>query len=892
MAPGIRPSPAPVAAPSVVSEAAPPVVVPDVVPFVIPFAAIAPSDAPLVGGKAFSLGVLAAAGQPVPEGFALTTRSFLAFLESAGLAGALAEAGRRCGESAHPSTVDWLASVRTNVIASPLPPEIAESIRQACGELFAPDTPLAVRSSGTQEDLEGASFAGLYETYLNVRGETALHAAIKQCWASLWQPRVLDYLHRHGGGRGELGMAVVVQRLVEAEVAGVLFTVDPLSGHEGDVVVEAVFGLGESLVSGRVNADRYLVDVSTGAVKERHIAHQAMKIVSAADGNTREVALGEAEGSQPTLTDRELAALAETGAAIQEHHGRPMDVEWVRAGGKLYVVQARPITRLHFAPDLGEWTTADFRDGGVSSDVCSPFMWSLYELALEHSMPAYFRSIRLLPSEHRAKWGRMFFARPYWNLLEVKKVLEKIPGYRERNFDTDLGITPSYEGPGTTTPVTFMGVMRALPVLFALGRSYRDCIRANQAFAAGFAERKKPFDLDGQALAALDATRFVARYRALITDLYFETETSYFQTIYNTSNSKLDFKVEFDRANRAAGGTLNYAALVSGLENLSHLRPMKDMHDLLGGLKQQGRPLDDATVRAFALRWRQHGRKELDIRVPRWPDDLGLVRTMLEQALASWRPDNDPESHARAQHAAFAAERSRALAALGRNLLARRAFQRKLDRVRGYAWWREEMRDHSSYVYYLVRQWSLEAGERLVAGGLLERWEDVWALPHQDVIAALEGAVAVSEVRRRVRVGQRLMRSFRNFQNPNEIGSRHELRAAGGAATTENALRGTACSPGRAEGRARVVKTLDEATSLVEGDILVTVFTDPGWTPLFPRLAAVVTESGGLLSHAAVISREYGIPAVLAVAGATRIIRDGDRIVVDGTSGLVEIVAS
>jgi pyruvate,water dikinase len=749
-----------------------------------------------------------------------------------------------------------------------------------------------VRSSGTQEDLEGASFAGLYETYLNVKGEPELQAAIKRCWASLWQPRVLDYLNRRGGGSREpLGMAVAVQRLVEAQVAGVLFTVDPLTGREGDLVVEAVFGLGEALVSGRVNADRYVLDAATGAVKERHIAHKALKIVSAADGHTREVALDQTEGNRPTLPDGALAPLAEMGAAIQEHYGRPMDIEWVQDGaGKLYVVQARPITRIHFAADLGEWTTADFRDGGVASDVCCPFMWSLYELALEHSMPEYFRSIRLLSADHRAKWGRMFFARPYWNLLEVKKILEKIPGYKERNFDTDLGITPSYEGPGVTTGVTPLGVLRALPVLFGLERSYRDRLDHDQAYARRFDERKKPYDLDGAALAALDAATFRDRYRSLITDLYFETETSYFYTIYNTSNSKLDFKVQFDKANAAAGGGLNYAAMVSGLENLSHLRPMKDMHDLLGRCRREGRPLDDETVRAFAWRWRQHGRKELDIRVPRWPDDLGLVRTMLEQALASWRPENDPEAHARAQHAAFAAERDKALAALGWNFLARRAFRKKLERVRRYAWWREEMRDHSSYLYYLVRQWSVQAAQRLVTAGLLEQGDEIWALAHQDVIAALEGSLPAAEVRRRVRAGQRLIRSYRNFANPNEIGSRHGFSGdSAGGAVAEGALEGTACSPGRAQGRARVVKTLDEATNLVEGDILVTVFTDPGWTPLFPRLAAVVTESGGLLSHAAVISREYGIPAVLAVAGATRLIRDGDRITVDGTRGVVEI---
>jgi phosphohistidine swiveling domain-containing protein len=860
-------------------------------PFVLPFAAIREADAQVVGGKALSLGALVAAGFPVPGGFALTTHAFRKFLQSAGLGAALDEVCRRSLGEATSSDEDWLASVRASVVASPLPEEIVESLRQACVRAFEPDTSLAVRSSGTQEDLEGASFAGQYETFLNVRGEAALHAAIKKCWASLWQDRVMDYLRRHGGARGGSAMGVAIQGLVDADVSGVLFTVNPVSGREEESVVEAVFGLGESLVSGRVNADRYVLDTAQGTVKERSIAHQAMKIVSAPEGNTREIRLGEAEGGQPTLSLRQLAELAEMGANIAEHYGRPMDVEWVHRAGKLYVVQARPITRISFAPDLGEWTTADFRDGGVASDVCSPFMWSLYELALERSMPQYFCSIRLLSSKYRAKWGRMFFARPYWNLLEVKKVLEKIPGYRERNFDTDLGIAPSYEGPGVTTPVTIKGVLGALPVLLGLQRSYRKRIRANKAYVAGFGERKKAYDLEPEAIAALDRSTFISRYRRLITDLFLETETSYFYTIYNTSNSKLDFKVQFDKANAACGGTLNYATLVSGLQNLSHLRPMKDLHQLMGQLKREGRTVDGETVRSFALRWKQHGRKELDIRAPRWPDDLEFVRTMLEQALLSWRPENDPDVHAGAQHAVFEAERDKAIAALGWRLPARIGFRRKLDLVRRYAWWREEMRDHSSHVYYLVRLWSVEAGRRLVAEKVLEQWEEVWTLPHQDVMTALEGTLPPDEARRRARAGQRLVRSYRNFQNPNEIGSRHGIDdVAQGTPVGADALRGTACSPGKARGRARVVKTVEEAMGLVEGEVLVTVFTDPGWTPFFPRLAAVVTESGGMLSHAAVISREYGIPAVLAVAGATRTIRDGDMVMVDGTNGVVEIM--
>jgi len=835
-------------------------------PLTLSFTEIADSHRALVGGKAFSLAALTAGGFQVPEGFALTTAALEQFLVGTGVQtpeGELAEAE--------------LEAIRARLLSAPMPAAVREALLAAFRAHFKDGVALAVRSSGTKEDLEGASFAGQYETILNVTGEAALEAAVKRCWSSLFQARVLTYAARKAGGATGLSMCVAVQRMVPADVAGVLFTVHPLSGDQHHVMIESAFGLGEALVSGRVNADHFVVDARDGRIVKREIAYKELRIVPTADG-TREERLDEAQ----------LRALTEVGAAIQEHYGRPMDVEWALEGGRLYILQARPITRLSFQGDLGEWTTADFKDGGVSSDVCSPFMWSLYDLALEHSMPTYFKDIKLLAPDAQETWGRMFFARPYWNLGAVKKVLESIPGYHERNFDTDLGIEPTYEGPGKTTPTTLGGIVRALPVLFALKRSYRDVLAFDRAFVADFPAKIAPFDLDEAALAKLDRAQFVAQWSALITELYYQTESAYFTTIYNTSNSKLDFKVQFDKANKAAGGTLDYLNLVSGLRNLSHMRPIKELHDLCARLRREGKPLDDSLVRDFAQRWRHHGQKELDIRVPRWRDDLPLVRAMLEQALAAFDDQHDPERTAEAQHQAYLAEERKALAALGWRFWARGAFNKGLKLVRDYAWWREEMRDCSSFLYYLVRLWTVEGARRLSAEGKLAAEDDLWYLPYGDALELARGTLAVEAAAERIRAGRRMVRSFRAFQNPNEIGSRYKLDPK--VYDQKDQLRGTACSPGRVEARARVIRRIEDTHLVQAGEILVTVFTDPGWTPLFARLAGVVTETGGVLAHAAVISREYGIPAVLAIPGATQMIHDGDTIAIDGSAGTVAIV--
>jgi pyruvate,water dikinase len=605
---------------------------------IIHFSAIEEGDQPLVGGKAYSLAELARSGAPVPPGFALTTRALEVFLAQGTIE---AERERieervRKGDLSLKQSWELLGETRAKIVSSPLPPEVRSALVASYEGLLGPNVPVAVRSSGTKEDLEGASFAGQYETFLNVRGEEALIRAVKRCWASIWRNRVLQYAARRAGGALDLGMSVVVQEMVDAEVSGVLFTLNPLTGAENEVLIESVFGLGESLVSGKVDADRFCVDHQRKVVTERSIATKALRIVALPPGQqevsatggvdyTHEEPLTGEAADAPTLDDAGLLELAELARCVQSHYGQPMDVEWVRAQDRtLFAVQARPVTAISFPSDFGEWTTADFKDGGVSSDVCSPLMWSLYEAALEQSMPGYFKEIGLLAPDHEAKWGRIVFARPYWNLAEVKAVLEKIPGYNERSFDADLGVAIPYEGDGKTTPTTLGGLARALPVLFKLNKSYKRVLAHDRSLKEEFETRKAPFDQPAEAIARLTDPEFNKRFRELLIGLYIETETSYFTTIYNTSNSKLDFKVHFDKVNKLMGGDLDYPTLVSGLTDLAHLRPQIDMHARLGALRKAEAPVTDEVARSFADRWPHKSRKELDLRVPRWKDDVGF----------------------------------------------------------------------------------------------------------------------------------------------------------------------------------------------------------------------------------------------------------------------------
>ena len=857
-----------------------------------------PDDLPRVGGKAASLVGLVAAGLPVPPAVVLTTEAFRRAVREGPAAPALAALEARLAAGEVPAGDDdpGLVAVRAAIEALPLPDPLLAALRAALAAHLPPAPTLAVRSSGVREDLQGASFAGQYETVLGVRGEAALLAAIRRCWASTFSARVLAYAAARAGGAGGLAMAVAVQLLVPAEAAGVLFTIDPLSGREDRLVVEAVPGLGEALVSGRTDADHWLLEARTGAVLEERLAVKRLAVLPGPEG-AREVALDPAEGARPALPPAALPVLAALARAVQEHHGQPMDVEWAWEGGRAFLLQARPVTRIHYAPELGEWTTADLRDGGVSSDVCAPFMASLYESVLQRTLPGYFRAIRLLgPDEAReVRWIQCFFARPYWNMGATKQVLARIPGWDEEAFDRGLGIENPL--PGRRTPVTLGGLLRALPVLRALARHYREQLQRAAALQRAFPARKAPFDLAPEALAALDEAALGAGYRRLLDELYQETEATYFETIYDTQNVKQDLHAALEKA-RAACPDLDLLRLMSGLLDLSHLRPMRDLHTLAGRLKAEGRGVEERDVQAFQRAWPHHGARELDIRVPRWRDDPATVRALLAGALAAWDPARDPAAQAAAQRRAYEDERARAARALRWRPLLRRSLLNHLDKARAFAWWREELRDLSAQAYDLIRLWTVEVARRLQARGALADLDDVWYAAAPQILAALEGRLSPAALREACAEGRRLVRSWRAFKNPNELGTRYTEGAAAAAGASagalpgpppDGALRGIGGSPGRVEGTARVLLDLADAQRVGPGDVLVTPFTDPGWTPLLGRVAAVVTETGGVLSHAAVIAREYGIPAVLAVPGATRAIPDGARVVVDGSAGAVHL---
>ncbi len=864
----------------------------------VPLQDIKGEDFSFVGKKAMGLAELMREGFTVPAGFCVTTEAF------GHVRAALLSGGQ--GPESVPGTVPRLS----------LPKDMLQEIGDLYEKMFQ-GRPVAVRSSGIMEDLPEASFAGQYETYLNVVGRKALEENLRRCWASAWNNRVRAYCEKNGLPHEQMQLAVVVQEMVPAHVSGVLFTVNPLTGVDTEMMLEATWGLGEGLVSGKVNPDQFVLDVRSHKPLRSRIGEKRTK-VARSEAGTCELEVDAQDRERPCLNEEQLAEIARVGRKVQVLYGAPQDIEFAYAEDRLHLLQTRPITTISFPNDMDEWTTADFRDGGVSAAVCSPFMWSLYDYVWRHSMPDYMKSLTLLKGEiDRDDWGKMFFGRPYWNVGAVKRCLFNIPGFNERNFDKDLSIEMTYEGDGVTTPVTPWGLIKAIPAVLALNKTYRKQLAFDQAYEVEFEEIEKRWDR--LPIRELSTQELIPHYKELIEKIYFRMESNYFLTIFNQSNSKIDFKLSLDKLNGKGHG-ISYLNAISGIPHLRALMPLHDLWKLADrivkepGLKESMLDMDTremadrvrasvegqgvwAETRAYIEKYRYHSRTELDITVPRWDEDIEFVLETLKDYLRAHDETHNPEVLHQRQYELYLAEKEKAEVAFGKGLLSRlfpfskRSFFKRMKLVRDYAWWREEMRDRSTRTYYLVRKYTIEIAHRWVREGLIREARDIFFLSFRQVFDVLEGRMTPEEADAIIQENKDYNASFRNFRNPNEIGSRWKIeekirKGTGG----DQVLQGIGCSPGVTRGRVKVIRDISETHTLEQDDVLVTFFTDPGWTPVLNLVSAVITETGGLLSHAAIIAREYGIPAVLNVNDATALLRDNQTIEVDGDKGEVRIV--
>ncbi|AJP71160.1 PEP/pyruvate-binding domain-containing protein [Sphingomonas hengshuiensis] len=848
-------------------------------PLALPLDEIGPAQTAAVGGKTRHLAELARAGFAVPAAYALPTWTFRAAVQAAGgdLAG-------RVADFVADRDDDGGEALRAAILAMPLPDTLVAALDCVHEALLSRGfEALAVRSSATLEDLDGSSFAGLYETVLNVRGVDDLRRAVRTCWASAFAPRVRDYCLRRGLSVADLQPACLVQGMVPAECAGVVFTVDPVRGHDTEMLIEAVPGLGDALVQGESDPIAWRYDWM-------------------ADRLSREGTAGDAP-----LTDDQVRALGVLALAIQKLYGRPQDIEWAWYRGKFHVLQSRAIAAIHHDV-VDQWTNADLKDGGVAAHVPCALIWSLYKLVLETSMSAYLDSVGLLDRSRPRPWTLLRCGFPYWNLSAVKDGLRRIPGFVEREFDADLGIAPTYPGDGVRTSVTPRTLLAGLRTLFGIRRSVRRRLKTAGATLAELdtlLARLETVDPD-----ALDDSALAIHVEAVLARHHYACEARYFTTIYDSANMATLFRETLGKRNRRrqARGRAehDYLVLAGGLTDVPHLAPFRDLWRISRRLRARA---DDAAalrrlgaedlcrrhlageaypgaeeLRPFIHVHRHRSLRELDLLVPCWDEDpLPAFENLL--LLLARDDDEAPER----QEARSLARYREALGDVTETDL-----RRDLAIHRAMLALREQMRERSTRMYRLVRITALALGRRLHAAGLADAPDAVMHLAFPEVIALARAVAAreedsVASLLAQLRCNRDYHQSFRSYPRPNEIMPHAAIAPAGVA--DPHGLRGIVCSPGVVEAPLRVLDSIEQAGQVRDGEILVTAYTDPAWTPLFARIAGLVTETGGVLSHGAVVAREYGIPAVLAVKGARQHLRTGMRVRLDGGTGMITPLA-
>lgn len=859
---------------------------------VLGLAEIDDTQVAVVGGKGAHLGELSRiAGIRVPPGFCVTTDAFVRIMGKAPSIDDRLDRLSRLNADDQEAIRTLSAEIRRTLEGIAIPDDLAAAITRAVARL-GEQAAYAVRSSATAEDVPTASFAGQQDTYLNVVGAAAILQHVSRCWASLFTERAVTYRLRNGFDHRKVHMAVVVQQMVFPHAAGILFTADPVTSNRKVASVEAGFGLGEALVSGRVNADTY--KVRDGQIVARAVGDKRLAIYASPGGGTEEQAIDPAQQKQPALTDAQVVRLAQLGRRIEAHFGRPQDIEWCLVDDGFQIVQSRPITTLFPIPVADDRENHVYLSVGhqqMMTDPMKPLGLSVWQLTA-------------LPRMYEAG-GRLFvdvtqrLASPATRggILEALGKADPLTGDALQTILERDGFLPSLpdEDPGGAPPREAPAPLETDPAIVT------ELIERSQASNAALKR-----DIRSKSGAAL-LDFILADIQELKRILFDPQSHQVFMGAMEATwwlNEKLqEWLGEKNAADALTRSVPHNVTSEMGLALLdvadvirrhpqvvAFLRHVEG-EDLLDELAEVagGREAREA-IGAFLDQYGMRCVGEIDITRPRWSERPTTLVPVILGNIKNFEPGAGARRFEQGRQQALEKEQEvlERLRALPDGARKAEETKRMIDRVRTFIGYREYPKYFIVSRSYVYKQALLEEAGRLVQTDVLREKEDIFYLTFQE----LHDVVRTHQVDDQL-ISQRkdAFRSYQALTPPRVLTSDGEVIA--GAYRRDDlptgALVGLPVSAGTIEGRARVILDMAEA-ELEPGDILVTAYTDPSWSPLFVAIKGLVTEVGGPMTHGAVIAREYGLPAVVGVEHATQLIRDGQRIRVHGTDGYVEIL--
>ncbi|MHC4555670.1 MAG: PEP/pyruvate-binding domain-containing protein [Planctomycetota bacterium] len=870
-------------------------------------------DEKAIGPKAASLVRLGRIGLAVPAGFCITETAFREHLEQNKLIGCLISAVDGLSKAEPPAKQSLLSELRQAIVEAPL----AELVRQEIGNHYRSleSDRVVVRSSGTAEDLPGHSFAGQYDTYLGITNIEDCIKAVKKCWASLWTLRAYEYRENNGFDHLKISMAVIVQSLVVADTSGVIFTVDPLTGGRGNIVIETCFGLGEALVQGKVTPDRFIVNKKKLKLLSSKVSEKKFECILDKDGIVKEKAIPKERSLSECLDRKQVKRLAKLARKVETEFGCPQDIEWAICKNKVYLLQSRPITALppeKSWEDRQIWCSNPAKE--VIPDVVTPATSSIIEAMLDDFIDPIFRVLCMDRGDHPIYGlvaGRIYFNANIWG-----SVFRDLPGGRD--FD-GMALAGSHRGLQEVTRRLQTATDEDLPdmkfrryrfflkiPLIIIGMLRNTPKKGRRILTKIGAKNDQWSPLDPASLTTEEITMYcreiMAGFHELLGHvLYLFSMIAALPLLDIICNRWLpDDNINSGRLLAGVGGMVDATAGLDiwRLATVAHSKT--DVKDLIlsnndwdtieGKLSQtnSGREFL-AHWNRFRLRHGHHCRGELELYNKRWSETpdyiLQFIRSHMNQM-----GEMDP-----AQNFTRATEQRRQLEEQCRerlkNPIKRTIFNSILSRAQQGSVFRENVKSEVIKLLTTKRKLLLELGKRLRDKGVLENEDDTFFLRYEEIIPVVNND-ADFDFHETVHVRRAEYDKNCSITPPDAVFGQFDPDTYIPETIDEQAeiLKGFGVSPGTATGKARVILRADTDEQVLAGEILVAPFTDPGWTPYFVPAAAIVMDEGGMISHGSIVAREYGLPAVVNVGNATRIIKTGQTIQVDGNRGVVRIL--
>jgi pyruvate,water dikinase len=861
-----------------------------IIPFVLP---LNDPSATLetTGGKGASLARLLRLGLPVPGGFHITTVAYRQFVAENNLQARLLGIVNETNP-AQPSTLESASQrIHDLFVTSPIPAEVAEAIRAAYVALPGTQPAVAVRSSATAEDLPDLSFAGQQETFLNISGDQAVLDAVRRCWASLWTARAIAYRLQHNVDQNAVALAVVVQLLIDAEAAGILFTANPLNGRRDEMVINAAWGLGEAIVGGHVTPDTLVADKHSGKLKQAQISDKAVMTVRTSSG-TAEQPVQDGRRKTAVLSEHQVARLVELANKIETLYGAPQDIEWCQVGGKLYILQSRPITSLPAAPM--EWPRRDPKGTYMRGSLVDLLPDPLSPLFESMGIPAILNGATRA-AKHLTKTEPALSNEYFTNINHY--------AYMKAEF-----------GPRMLKWV-LIDLLPRLPQLFRrIIPFWRDDMLAGYRRAVEDMEQASPLEK-----SVSDLWRSI---QELINAAMYYTASLLFATMGVSAGAEALVTTTYQKLVHRPDDPPG-AALMMGYDS-QPMQAEKSLYDIAQSCRQHpdltgallrptGRALAEqlqsenppagvsveswaAFREQFNLHLKRFGHMiyQLDFAHPVLVNDPSPLLETLKMYLRGGGTD----PHARQEHNVQVREQTIQEALARLKGIKRWAFKKSLSIGQPMSQVREDAIADIGLGYPLLRRMLQELGSRFVQAGAIPEAGDIYWLLKDEVnttIARLEDQKALESYAGPIEERKAEWQMLKKIVPPPMIPMKKKYYGfstdiwvtATEDSQTAHMLKGSAASGGKVTAPARVLHGPDDFDQMQPGEVLVAGTTTPAWTPLFAMASAVVTDIGGPLSHGSIVAREYGIPAVMGTGIATRRIHSGQVITVDGDLGTV-----